>query len=278
MLDAGGADHPVRVFVPSTFAGEPLPVVLNWHGLGSNGPEQAAYTGYETLAESAGFIVVHPTGVPVPGSALNSWELADDEDPNRDDVAFASTLIDTLVAHWCADPTRVYSTGMSNGGFFTARLVCELADRIAAASSIAGTYHPDGCSPARDVPYLAFHGTADVVVPFAGGGHSVLLTNDDPIQRAFFEQVMPDEFAQFAADAACSPDPMVGHVGDEVIRYDYTGCAGDVPLTFFEITGGGHTWPNSPLAASTGMLGRTTDDIDATADSWAFFQQHTLAR
>ena len=250
--------------------------MLNWHGLGSTGADQAAYTGYEALAESAGFIVVHPTGVPAPGSNLNSWELADGQDLNRDDVAFANALIDVLIDDWCADATRVYSTGMSNGGFFTARLLCEAAERIAAASSIAGTYHPDGCAPARAVPYLAFHGTADLVVPFAGGGQSVLLTDDDPVQRAFFEQVMPDEFAQFAADAGCPLNPTITPVGHEVLRYEYTGCVDGIPLTFFEVTGGGHTWPNSPLADQTAVLGHTTHDIDATADSWAFFQQHTL--
>ena len=107
LVSAGGADHPVRIYVPSMFAGQALPVVLNWHGLGSTGADQAAYTGYEALAESAGFIVVHPTGVPAPGSNLNSWELADGQDLNRDDVAFANALIDVLIDDWCADATRV---------------------------------------------------------------------------------------------------------------------------------------------------------------------------
>ena len=53
----------MRVFVPSVYAGSPLPVVIDWHGLGSNGPQQAMYSGYESVAEAEGFIVVHPTGV-----------------------------------------------------------------------------------------------------------------------------------------------------------------------------------------------------------------------
>ena len=274
---AGGAEHSVRVFVPSGRSDERLPTVLNWHGLGSNGPDQARFTGYEELAEAEGFLVVHPTGVPGPGAPTNSWELTEQQDPGRDDLAFAGVLIDTLIAEWCADPNRVYSTGMSNGGYFTARLVCELGDRIAAASSIAGISHPEGCTPARPVPYLAFHGTADLVVPFDGSGQSVLLTGDDPVARAFFEQVMPAEFAEFAADANCTPPTSGAPVGEDVIRYDYRGCSGDIVLTFYEITGGGHTWPNSPLAdLVAGSLGYTTDTVDDTADSWAYFQQHTL--
>ena len=61
-LDAGGAVHDVQVFVPSAAAGtDMLPVVLNWHGLGSNGPQQALFSDYEALAEQEGFVVVHPT-------------------------------------------------------------------------------------------------------------------------------------------------------------------------------------------------------------------------
>jgi polyhydroxybutyrate depolymerase len=276
-FSGGGADHAVRVFVPSARPEGLVPTVLNWHGLGSNGPDQANFTGYEALAEAEGFIVVHPTGVAGPRDPGNSWELSDLQDPARDDIAFAGALIDELIANWCADPTRIYSTGMSNGGFFTARLVCEMADRIAAASSVAGTYHPDGCAPARPVPYLAFHGTADLVVPFDGSGESVLNPGNDPTLQAFFEQVMPEEFAEFAADDGCAPGPPGTPVGEDVIRYDYAGCVGGTPLTFFEITGGGHTWPGSPIAALVASsLGYTTDDVDATADSWAFFEQQRL--
>jgi polyhydroxybutyrate depolymerase len=276
-LTAGGAEHPVRVFVPPDRTGQRLPVVLNWHGHGSDGPYQALLTGYEELAEAEGFIVVHPTGVPVPGGDGNSWELVDDQDPGRDDVAFASTLVQTIIDEWCADAGRVYSTGMSNGGFFTARLVCELADRIAAASSIAGTHHPDGCVPARLVPYMAFHGTADEFVPIDGGGQSIVPADEDPVLDRLVEHAVPDEFAEFATDAGCSTEPSVSPEGDEVIRYHYAGCDGGASLTFVEVVGGGHTWPGSPLGDELpDVLGPTTDAVDATAESWTFFEQHTL--
>jgi polyhydroxybutyrate depolymerase len=275
MLTAGGATHPVRVFVPSAYAGSPLPVVIDWHGLGSNGPDQALYSGYEDVAESEGFIVAHPTGVvDVPGGPT-SWQLFP-ADRERDDLGFAGALIDELVANWCADPRRVYSTGMSNGGFFTARLICEMADRIAAGVSVAGTYHPDSCEPTRDVPYVAIHGTADRVVPYAGGD-STLMSADSPDElRVFFEHVIPDEFGEFALDAGCDTK-VDSDVGEDVIRHEYIDCDGGRPLIFYEVRGGGHTWPSSPIADFTeGALGYTTDDIDATRDGWAFMSRFTL--
>ena len=275
-LTAGGATHLVRIFAPSSYAASPVPVVLDWHGLGSNGPDQAAYSDYESVAEVEGFIVVHPTGVTDVAGGPNSWQLFPEPGRERDDLAFAGALIDELVANWCADPMRIYSTGMSNGGFFTARLICEMSDRIAAAVSVAGTYHPEGCDPARDVPYIAIHGTDDRVVPYAGGD-SVLMTEDSPDEfRVFFEQVIPEEFDEFARDAGCDAN-INTDVGEDVVRHEYTGCDGDAPLIFYEVQGGGHTWPSTPLAALTaGSLGYTTDDIDATRDGWAFMSQYRL--
>ncbi len=278
-LTAGGADHPHRVFVPSSYARTPLPAVIDFHGLGSNGLDQANFSGYEALAEAEGFIVVHPTGVSDFADGPNSWQLVDGQGADeRDDLAFANAVVDDLVSSWCADPTRIYSTGMSNGGFFTARLVCEMSDRIAAAVSVAGLYHPPECSPARAVPYQGIHGTDDAIVPFDGSGESTLLTPDSPPQwRVFFEQVIPQEFAEFAADAGCDAAPAGTSVGEDVVRYDYSNCEDSTPMAFFEVVGGGHTWPGSPMAALVeGGLGYTTDAIDATVDGWAFMSQHSL--
>ncbi len=271
-MTGGGAEHDVQVYVPTDFdPSSPLPLVLNWHGLGGDGRGQARFSGYEALAESEGFIVVHPTGVPASGDTRNSWELPQFDSPARDDVAFANELLDEMVVSYCIDESRVYSTGMSNGGFFTSVLVCEMADRLAAAASVAGLTHADDCSPSRAVPFIAFHGTADAVVPFDGTQSNSVLGGG-----GFFEQVMPDEFAEFAADMGCAVEPTVSPYAREVTAYSYEDCDQDVPLVFYEIADGGHTWPSTPLAARSASLGYTTTEIDATADAWAFFEQHRL--
>lgn len=273
-LTAGGATHSVRIFIPSLAVGAGmLPTVLNWHGNGGNGTDHAAYTEYEALAEKEGFIVVHPTGIesadlPVFGAATG-WELVDDLDsPSRDDVAFANALIDELVANWCADTNRVYSIGMSNGGLFTSTLICEMADRLAGAASVAGVYHPDSCAPSRPVPYLAFHAIDDVVVPFVTGGETLFPELNDSV----FALGSFDAFAAFAAGFGCDPEPSATAIGVATTRYDYANCDGGIPMTFYatDSPGDGHSWPG------TSMLGLTTDDIDATLDSWRFFEPLSL--
>ena len=277
-LTVNGDTHQTFVFVPSSYDGAtPMPTVLNWHGRGSNALEQVLYSGYQTLAEEEGFMVVHPTALVSPGDTATTWELIDDQDKTRDDLGFADGLIDELIANWCVDANRIYTTGMSNGGFFSARLVCERAERIAGAVSVAGTYHLDDCEPSRPVPYLAFHGTDDETVPFNGSGQSNLVDDPDAVSVEFFEQVMPDEFAEFAVDFGCDAEATTETIGTEVIRHNYTNCDNGIAMSFFEITGGGHTWPGSALGvALVDVLGYQTMDVDATVGGWEFMSQFSL--
>jgi polyhydroxybutyrate depolymerase len=300
-LEVEGNVYSIRVLVPTDRDGidVPLPVVLNWHGLGSNGFQQAQLTGYDLLAQQEGFLAVHPTGLPateLTGAGVElpagqqgrrSWELAQLDVPGRDDVAMASELIDRLVADYCGDETRVYSTGMSNGGFFTSLLVCELSDRLAAAVSVAGLSHPDDCAPERPVPFMAFHGTDDQVVPYSGGDSSLLDAagavgagaDIPPEIGRFFEQVMPDEFGQFAASFGCGSEASTETISDEVTAFRYDGCDDGIPLVFFRIDGGGHTWPGSPLGLLLSrQLGETNFDVSATVDGWEFMRQFSLSR
>lgn len=284
-LDVDGVTYNVRVHVPEGYTGSPdapAPVVINWHGLGSDGFQQATYTGYDQLAETEGFLSVHPTGPPIPGSDQNAWDLGvlTDEQLNelgvelngRDDLAMAGQLIDTLTAEWCGDENRVYSTGLSNGGFFTVRLICEMGDRIAAAVVVAGLTHPDDCEPAAAVPLLAYHGTDDEIVPYEGAGDRELPPEAPPEVAALFDQTIAGEFAQFAETFGCDTDPQVEQQSPEVTAYRYTGCdGGRFESTLFEIQGGGHTWPGSALGlVLEPLLGKTTFDVDATADGWAY--------
>jgi polyhydroxybutyrate depolymerase len=219
---------------------------------------------------------VAPTGVPTPPDLRNSWEITPDQDPGRDDLKFANDLLDNVIASACVDESRVYSTGMSAGGYFTSVLVCDMADRIAAAASIAGLVHADDCSPSRPVPFIAFHGTDDAVVPYAGGGVSTLAPD---LIVPLFELVIPDEFSQFASGDGCSATPDEVSITDEVTALEYPGCADSAEATFYRIEGGGHTWPGSQLSLAISEsigLGATTADIDATAVSWEFFSRHAL--
>ena len=273
-LTSGGAEYDYQWTVPSSYTGEPIPVVLDFHGIGSNGSQQAVFSGWAAAAEANGFLSIQPTGLSVAGDDRASWELPQFDLPTRDDVAMVVDLLDLAAASICIDPARVYATGMSNGGFFTSELVCDLSDRIAAAMSVAGVTHDESCAPTRAVPYIAFHGIDDTTVPFAGGGESDLAGAGG--SNAFFEQVMPDEFAEFAADFGCTGSTD-NAVTAEITQTSYSGCNDDAELSFYAIAGAGHTWPGSIISSAIASLGVTNLDIDATAVGWEFFSRHSLS-
>lgn len=270
-VTTAGFEYAFQMIVPSGYDGTaPIPVVLDFHGLGSNGAQQALFSGVAALAEAEGFLSVQPTGIPSPtDEERNSWELPQFDLPERDDVQMVVDMLDFISGQVCIDPGRVYSMGMSNGALFTSELVCDLSERIAGAVSVAGVTHDDSCEPSRAVPYLAFHGIDDDTVPFNGGGESSL--GPDP----FFEQVMPEEFSQFADDFGCaSSEESV--VTAEITLTSYIGCEDGVELGFYAIAGAGHTWPGSLVSSSIPSLGVTNTDIDATTVAWEFFEQQSL--
>jgi polyhydroxybutyrate depolymerase len=87
-----------------------------------------------------------------------------------DDIAFFNQMLDQLRSKFSAYASRIYATGLSEGGFMSLRLGCALGDRIAAVAAI-GAAMPKTmiCLPSRPVPMVMINGTSDPVVPYGGG-------------------------------------------------------------------------------------------------------------
>src|SRR5262249_14911081 len=125
-------------------------------------------TAMDALADTEGFIVVYPDSPDTSwaaGSCCSMYLDGGGGNPNRDDVGFARALVDEISKDACIDSKRIYTTGMSNGGFMTQLLACEAADLFAAAVPVAGMVGVD-CKPSRAIPVMDFHGTADMTVPY----------------------------------------------------------------------------------------------------------------
>src|SRR6185437_2575881 len=87
-----------------------------------------------------------------------------------DDVKFIDQIITYAITTYHADPARVYVTGISNGGFMTSRLACELSNRIAAIAVVAGTMNDgEGYAPVKPMPVMYMHGTKDPIFSNKGG-------------------------------------------------------------------------------------------------------------
>ncbi|MBK7441520.1 MAG: hypothetical protein IPI65_08315 [Bacteroidetes bacterium] len=128
------------------------------------------YNNFNPIADTAGFLTVIPNGtLDIFGNRY--WNCFIAPGTGVDDVAFLSALIDSLDAEYNIDLNRVYSTGMSNGGFMSHTLACELSNRIAAIASVAGSIDEDRmpfCDPQHNTPVMQIHGNADGTVPYDG--------------------------------------------------------------------------------------------------------------
>ena len=132
---SGGRARTFRVHVPASYSATvATPVVLNFHGFGSDAAQQEALSRMVAVSDESGFIAVAPQGVNQQdlGQASlvqqRSWNAGGccgvAVDSKVDDVAFVRALLAELEAKLCVDNARVYSTGLSNGGFFSYRLAC----------------------------------------------------------------------------------------------------------------------------------------------------------
>ena len=284
-ITSGGVTREYILYVPPSYTGaETVPVVLNWHGLGSNAGEQQDYSELPAKADEAGFIVAAPQGLGDPASH-NFTTIV----PEPDSVLFTNDLLDELESQLCIDTARVFSTGLSNGAQMSTRLACNASERIAAIAPVAGWYFPPAivqlsaeppCSSTRPVSIIAFHGAADAVIPFDGGPGNFDLT-----YRDIDDEVLPE----WAEHNGCAGAPAEEQAAPGVRLVRYADCDQGATVELYVVEdadgagpgteGGGHTWPGSTFVRqrppeTKALIGLTTHEISATDLMWEFFQAH----
>ena len=261
----GGIYRTYRLYVPAIYNGSSArPLILNMHGYTSNALAQQAYSNFMPIADTANFLMVYPQGTtynsqPFWNAGISSTLV--------DDISFLSDLIDSLSLQYNINSNRIYATGMSNGGFMSHTLACELSNRIAAIASVTGsiftTQFGSNCHPTRPVPVLQISGTSDGTVPYAGN------TTMQPIDSVVKYWVNYNN---------CNSTPSFSNVpntnttdGCTAEHYRYLNGNSGSSVELYKIIGGGHTWPGSPY--TTGVTNR---DMNASKEIWRFFNKYSL--
>lgn len=262
-------DNLVRSYIlhlpPSFTSADTLAVVFCLHGLNQTAGRIAQVSGFDTIADRERFIVVYPTGVDTIWNTFSSPYHS-----GADDAGFISALIDTLNRDYHINLNRVYSTGMSNGGFMSYKLACELSDRIAAIAPLSGAFTDSMryyCHPARPMPVLHIHGSSDFVVPYNGGLVNITVPHTLEYWRSYNNCPGTEVVTNL-------PD-MNTQDNSTVTRYEWTPCDNQSEVVHYKVTGGGHTWPGSSVTFG-GLGGATNYDMDASEIIWEFFNRHTL--
>lgn len=252
------------------------PLVFALHGGGGDAQKMIDLTlgGFNDLADAEGFIVVYPEayernwndGRNVPDIPSHSLDI--------DDVGFITRLAEHIADYVNIDESRVYSTGISNGGLMSLRLAIEASDRFAAVASVAANM-PENLtfvSPQGPVPVAFLLGVEDPILPFDGG---VILGDNGTVVSATASVSYWVDSNQCAATPQDVWLPDADPADETLVRkLTYTGGLEGSEVILYEVHGGGHTWPNGDQYLGVWLVGRTTRDIDGCIEIWNFFKHH----
>ncbi|WP_298245757.1 PHB depolymerase family esterase [uncultured Bradyrhizobium sp.] len=279
-IDVNGVKRSYTAQLP---AKKPAPLVVVLHGKTQRGADMIARTAWPQVAKREGLAVVFPDGL------NHAWADARTKagpalrgpPEGTDDVAFIAKLVEKLVANGTADPKRVYVTGISNGGAMTMTLLCARADLFAAGASVIMNLTDEAavtCHPSRPLPMLLMNGTADPLVPYAGGRGSNYFAADGfwstDETLAFWRKLNGCE----TVNAASTDLPDRNAADQSTVTRISSRCPGGHDVVLYRVNHGGHRMPGfAPDArfprVAAGLLGPQNGDIDGAETIWAFFSR-----
>ncbi len=274
-ITSDGVARNFIVYLPSGYNNSgKMPLIFAIHG-GSGTPEgMINIANFKPIADRDKVVLVYPEGV------QKNWNDGRPTVPNQlgiNDVGFFNQMCDYMINNYSVNGKKIYATGISNGGFMSTRLGCELSNRIAAIAVDAATMEAKtiapNCNPGRPVPALYIHGTTDPLVPFLGGQITAGGTAGGTILSHF--QVIE----KWVALNGCNSTPTVTDLpdisndGTTIKQRVYTGGTTGSEVVSYVILNGGHTWPQGYQYLNVAIIGKTSQDMNACEVIWTFFKR-----
>lgn len=255
-IESGGLQRRFLLYVPAGYnSRHKIPVVFDLHGSTSFPEQELALSQTDILADHNGFAVIAPEGLD------GFWNVP--VDPAKpDDVQFISDVIDKVDALLCINTNRVYATGFSGGGRMVSQLGCDLPDRIAAIAPVGGLRFPAPCQD--QIPVITFHGTADPINPYDGGGPD------------YWQTGVEEAIQGWSRHNGCFTKSDEQQISESVTRVKLLWCNYYNDVELYRIEEMGHQWPGSPLELDNDRFGTPSDAINATETMWNFFRRHWL--
>ena len=243
---------------PNLDTNSSIAVLFALHGYGSSAITHYSYTNYRSIADDNNLVVIYPQGST--SSGLNThWNNGGwTSKSTAKDIEFIDTIINRLKEKINVDQTRIYSSGMSNGGYMSYHLACNLDNKFAAIVSVTGSMTTDtfdNCSPSHPTAIMQIHGMRDTVVPYFGS-----------IGSKSIEDVMQ----YWSSYNGCDIDP------EEQIEYNsqnnyvintetYKNCVNNVSVKLILHSTLGHNWPRTSYHG-----------VSASQEIWNFVSKYDL--
>jgi poly(hydroxyalkanoate) depolymerase family esterase len=270
--EAGSRDY--KLYIPSSFTGQPVPLVMMLHGCTQSPDDFAAGTRMNLMAEEFGFLVAYPAQ-PTSSNPSKCWNWfrPGDQRRGRGEPALIAGIAQQIAKDYPIARGQIYVAGLSAGGAAAAivgsaypdifaavgvhsGLACGAASDIPSAfnamrqgDSRANLYRQNGCS--RPIPTIVFHGDRDTTVSSVNG-----------------DQVIAQ--AKAGADLTRKVDRGQSRGGIKYTCVSEMDQGGRTVLEQWTLHGCGHAWSGGSTEGSyTEPRGP-----DATREMIRFFLQH----
>jgi poly(hydroxyalkanoate) depolymerase family esterase len=260
-----------KVYVPSGYTGQPLPLVVMLHGCTQDPDDFAAGTRMNDMAEEKTFLVAYP-GQPQAANMQKCWNWFNAKDQQREggEPSLIAGIARQVIEEFSADASRIYVAGLSAGGAAAAVLAGTYPDLFAAVGIHSGL----GCGAALDMPSafaamgghglplrhregapmptIVFHGDADRTVNAANADQLVGQMTAEAVLTKIVTRGQTDGGAQYTRTVHCDAN------GDEIIE-------------LWILHGAGHAWSGGSTRGSyTDPRGP-----DASREMTRFFLAHS---
>ena len=277
-----------KLYVPSGYAGQAVPLVVMLHGCTQTAADCAAGTRLNMLAEEDTFLVAYPEQTAAANkSRCWNWFKRADQQRDRGEPSLIAGITRQIMAAYHVDARGVYVAGMSAGGAMATIMGATYPALYAAVGVHSGLAHgaardlrsglaamrqggPDPARPgdliaAGSVPTIVFHGDRDTTVNPRNG--------EQVLARVLLLPAGDGPGATNEADRRVSVSRGQVPGGHAYTRSIHRDAAGQVVGEHWLVHGAGHAWSGgSPEGSFTDPRGP-----DASKEILRFFREHPKA-
>ncbi len=268
-----------KLYIPSSYTGQAVPLVVMLHGCTQSPDDFAAGTRMNELAEEQTFLVAYPAQTQAANmSKCWNWFSTGDQQRDQGEPSIIAGMTREIMQDFAVEGGRVYIAGLSAGGAAAAIMGATYPDLYAAigvhsglacgaasdmpsafaAMKQGGSAAKTGArrqgKPERPVPTIVFHGDRDTTVNPING--------DEVVAQA-----------KASADLRTNVNRGRSDGGMSYTRTVHSDANGRAMLEQWVLHGASHAWSGgSPAGSYTDMRGP-----DASREMIRFFLQHSTA-